>query len=476
MSASATAEPRFVAEAEAFRTRWQDHPAFRLLKRYWRCSDEDLGQAIRKIHSGSIPEETYRTEESGLKTSLGLLLFPLRAFATKRWLGRSRPITDWQLETIDEEYFRTWFAEIYAALPGTKRLSPRAPAPIPGHELTPSPYECAALGDLLRLLFLAPAMTVALESLRRECGLDVRQAYRNAVTTYTVFSGYFARYPCRRFVTFDDESNPPARVIAYRRRCEGEFIVVQNGERNRHPHIAFGAMDRYLVFGPAYERILRDIGVRARRFDSVGALVLDRRFRALEAALAEGGAVRHDVLFVDQGIYPHNGLCERSGRSLETIVERLGRLKGLRPELRIAYQMRKYPPAMAWLEEKIKEMVRDRGEGRLDVLDNPDGDASYRNLARSRLLMTFESTLGFEALRMGRRALFVNFSGDPSETLCPDPRYQLEDPAADYARFEAAVLSLLTDEPFEVPSAALDRHPFVDGRTRERIAALLASG
>jgi hypothetical protein len=330
------------------------------------------------------------------------------------------------------------------------------------------------LSDVLRLMLLAPLMTLALESLRRASGLDARQAYRHCVTTFTVFSGFFGRWPCRRFVTFDDESNPPARVLAFRRRGGEEFVVVQNGERNAHPHIAFGLMDRYLVFGPAYERILRGIGVKAGRFDPVGALVLDARFKTLQAALSSANGPLHDVVFVDQGVYPHNGLCERSGRSLETIVERLGELKSRRPELKLAYQLRKYPARLAWLEKLVREMVERRGGGRLEVLPNEDGGASYRSLASTRLLMTFESTMGFEALRSGRKALFVNFSGDPSETLCPDPRFQLEDEAADYGRFEACVLGLLGAELSEIPAAVLERHPFADGRTQERIAALLS--
>jgi hypothetical protein len=119
-------------------------------------------------------------------------------------------------------------------------------------------------------------------------------------------------------------------------------------------------------------------------------------------------------------------------------------------------------------------MVLRRGGGHVELLENPDGGASYRGLARCRLLMTFESTLGFEALRAGRKALFVNFSGDPAETLCPDPRFQHVDETADYGRFEEAVLRALSEPLDGPPPAALERHPYADGRTQERIAALLA--
>ena len=466
-------KPPFVDAAEQYRLRWEDHAAFRLLRLYLGCDGEELTQVIRKVYAGSIPEETYRLPEGGLRTALGLALFPLRALWAKSWLWRRGETADWQLAAVDDEYFSAYYATIYEALPARKRLSPRESGTFGGAELTASPYDSVRLRDVLLLFVLAPLMTLALEALRRSSGLDVRQAYRHAVTTFTVFSGYFGRYPCRRFITFDDESNPPARALALRRRGGEEFIVVQNGERNAHPHIAFGLMDRYMVFGPAYERILREIGVQAGRFDSVGALILDRRVKLLHEELARAGEPLHDVVFVDQGVYPHNGLCERSGRSLETIVERLGELQARRPELRIAYQLRHYPERLAWLEKLVRGMVESRGAGRVAILPNPDGVASYRSLARCRLMITFESTMGFEALRVGRKALFVNFSGDPTETLCPDPRFQLEDPAADYGRFEAAVMRLLDTPLTEVPAAVLERHPFADGKTQERIVALL---
>jgi hypothetical protein len=464
--------PPFIQAAENFAAARAGHPAFRLLKLYLRCDDDELAQVVKKIYCGAIPEETYRIPESRAKTAIGLALYPFHALLSKSWLWRRGETTDWQLETIDEAYFNRWFARIFAHLPGTKRLSPRAPDPVAGAETTTSPYVSVRLADLLALAVLAPLMALCLEHLRRAGGLDLRQAYRQAVTTFAVFSGYFSRFPCRRFITFDDESNPPARCLAFRRAGGAEFVVIQNGERNRHPHIAFGLMDRYLVFGPAYARVLQDIGTRA-RFEPVGALCLNERFAAVEEARRAGGEPRWDVLFVDQGIYPHNGLDERSGLSLETTVRRLGEIKARRPELRIAYQLRRYEPAQAWLEKKVREMVAREGQGRVELLDNPDGKASYRNLFKSRMLMTFESTLGFEALRLGRNTLFVNFSGDPAETICEDPRFQHEDPEADCARFEAKILARLAEGLAEAPAIAVERHLALDGGAQERIAERL---
>jgi hypothetical protein len=70
--------------------------------------------------------------------------------------------------------------------------------------------------------------------------------------------------------------------------------------------------------------------------------------------------------------------------------------------------------------------------------------------------------------------LFVNFSGDPLETLCEDPRFQHEDETADYTRFESKLLERLAKGLYEVPEVARERHLALDGRAQERIARILA--
>lgn len=468
-----TPEPPFIAAAEAFIAAERGALGSRLLRWYFGCPQEELDQALGKIYCESLPENTYRLPEPALKSALGLALYPAFILARRRWLWRAEPVADWNFETIDPPYFLRWFSEAFAALPGRKRLTPRAPFDLPGHEVTLPHWESVRLRDAAALLMLAAPVTAAFAAMGRRHGLNLLRAVRNTVSLYTVFRGYFARYPCRNFFTYDDESNPPARYLAFRRACPGVFAVVQNGERNLHPHIAYGRMDRYLLFGPAYEAILRAIKTRSERFVPVGALSLNER-RAL-ADSERGAPVLYDVLFVDQGVYPLNGLDERSGRSLETIMERLGELARRHPRLRVAYQMRPYPAGREAYVALIQDTVRRRAGPEVAILPNADGAASYRNALKSELVMTFESTLGFEAMMLGRKALFVNFSGDPTESLCPDPAYQHDDPAADFGRFEAKVLGLLAAPPAGVPEAARRRHWAFDGRVQERIAAALTA-
>lgn len=467
----------FVADARRFAAQTRDDAAFRLLRLYFGCTVEESDQVAAKIYSESIPENTYALPESRAKRALGLVAFAWTWPLRKSWLWRPAPPSDWILETIDEPYFLRWFERLYAALPGTKRVCPRGAFAVPGVEVVAPHARSIRLRDGLALALLCVPLALAVGRLSRRRGLDLRQAFRQMITLHTVWRGFFARFPCRDFITFDDETNPPVRALARRRAGVRRFIVIQNGERITHPRLSFGLMDLYFVFGRAYERILRGIGTDCPEFVPTGALCLNFHHDTIAAARREDGAALHDVLFIDQGVYPHNGLNERSGRSVEVLMERLGEFKRRQPGLRVAYQLRKYHPEQASLKRLVIETVRRRcGEG-VEILDNADGAQSYRAVLRSEVVVTFESTLGFESLMLRRKTLFVNFSGDPAETICPDPTYQLEDPSADYARFEAKLLGLLAAPPLrEAPAVAVDRHHAMDGKVQERIAArLLAS-
>ena len=467
------AAPPYVADAERFWTERGADPLFRLLGWCLRAEGADLEQAVKKIYCLSRPEDTYQPPEGAARRLFGAALLPALLLARRTWRWTPEPPVEFMLETIDRGYFERWFGAVWAALPDSKRVSPRHPEGFAGLPATAPPLTTVALGDVLRLAAAAPLFPFLLLSLRLRAGVDLGAAVRQTLSIHATFRGHFLRYPCRHFVTFDDESNPPARLIAFRQTCAGRLVVVQNGERSQHPHLAYGAMDDYYMFGSAYADILRSIGVKA-RFEPVGALCLDERWALLKDKLAARGPARWDVLMVDQGVYP-NGLDEKGARSLETIMERLARYADRHPGFRLAYQLRQYGATDPGRKEAVLAAVARTMGSRAQVLENAGKGESYVNLLDADVTLTFESTLGFEALRLGRKALFVNFSGDPLETLCEDARFQHEDPSADYARFEAkldAVRALRLDAP---PEAATRRHHAFDGQVQARLAAAIAA-
>lgn len=467
------APPPYVADAERFWAQRRSHPLLRLLGWCLRCGEDELAQAAKKLYCLSRPEDSYQPPEGRLQRLLGASALPLRLLLKRRWRWTAEPAVEFSLETIDRDYFQRWFGAVWDALPASKRVTPRHPEGFGDLPASEGLFASVRLGDVARLALAAPLWPVLLLDLNRRAGLDLGAALRQTLSIHATFRGYFSRYPCRHFVTFDDESNPPARHIAFRQLCPGRLVVVQNGERSQHPHLAYGSMDDYYLFGTAYGELLRSIGVKA-RFEPVGALCLNERWPLLKDKLAAAAAPRWDVLMVDQGVYP-NGLDERGARSLETIMQRLAQYHDRRPDLRLAYQLRHYGAVDPGRKDAVLAAVRRHLGERAQVLDNAGKGESYLNLLQADVTLTFESTLGFEALALGRKALFVNFSGDPLESLCEDERFQHEDPGADYGRFEAkldAVRALRLDGP---PECATRRHHAFDGRVQERLAAAVAA-
>ena len=108
---------------------------------------------------------------------------------------------------------------------------------------------------------------------------------------------------------------------------------------------------------------------------------------------------------------------------------------------------------------------------RTDDAPGLSGD-SYVSLHKTRVALTFNSTLGYEAffIRRGLKVLFVNYAGNPYENYSADERFQLTDETADYGRYERKLLDLLALDLPEPPAVARERHAFFDGRVQERVA------
>ena len=467
-------DPRldFIAQARRFALERRAGLPFRFLKSYTRASEDEFAGLMAKVYCDALPQRPGEPESLG-RSLLKLLLHPFHFALSRRFFWRRETLVDFDLETIDREHFDRWYGAIYDRLPGSKRMTPSAPADLAGLPAS-EPMTSAVTPRTLAWLFAAPLWALPLWLLSRREGLNLLVSYRRALSLYAVYEGHFRRYPCRHFVTYSDELNHPCRHLAFRQNCSGQLVAVQNGERVYHPAIAFGSLDLYLTFGTYMQRLCRDLQVKAGRIAAVGALNLDQWQPLLAELERKAEPERYDVLLIDQSLWPYNGLDRRTADSFEKVFANLDRLKKDRPELRVAFQLRAYG-ANAEHKRHILDAVGRSFREKIDILDNEGRGETYANIFRSRLVLCYNSTIGYEAFfcGKGKKTLFVNCSGDPCQILSPDPRFQLYDETADYGRFEEAVLSLLELKLSEPPEVARERHLPPDGRVPERIAVFL---
>ena len=479
MSAAIAARPepgnkereRFLLDAEAFIRDFRGAAAFRYLRWLTGCGEPELANLIGKIYCDALPESSDGTE-SPFVSAARSLAHPFAYALTKKYAWTRAASVASDLETIDRGYFDKWFTTIYAGLKAPKRLTPRVVEGFDGFELAEPIGRTVRFGTLLKL-FAAPLFIPWL-LFRPPSAVRPRflRAYRKALSFFAIYDGHFDRYPCRDFITFADESNHPSRWIAFKRRCPGKLIVIQNGAREIHPVHAFGMADVYLVFGEFARRTCADLRMRVSTIEVIGALCLNERYPLWKERDAAAEPV-YDVLFIDQTVWPYNGIDRAAGDGLLKIAENLGEYKRRHPKCRVAFQMRPYAEGPE--KRAVLAAARQRFPGGVEILENLGQGDSYVSIMKSRLILTFSSTLGIEAFFFGRgtRSLFVNYTGSPVHDFAPEPRFQLTDDRGDYGTFEKKLDETLRLEIDEIPASIRDHHAHFDGRVQERAAAAI---
>ncbi len=468
-TAPAAAHPAlaFIPKAEAFAAAHRGDAAFRFLKAYLGATEDELELVMKKLYCDALPQVNYQAEPLW-RVALDSLLHPAFYALKKSWGWRREPFVEVQMETIDLAYFKKWFDRTFDGFVASKRVAPRGA--LPGYPTT-SPVEGSIAPGVLPWLAVAPLFIPALWSLSRRYGMNLLKSYRRCLGTYAVYEGHFRRWPCRHFVTYADELNHPCRWLAFKHNAPGKLIVIQNGERGLHPFYAYSAMDVYLTFGDFAKAIAGPLRMRVGRHHAVGALCLNEQFDRVAALEKAGAAPVWDVLMIDQGVYPHCGLDLKTARSFETMMDNLNEFKKRNPRLRVAYQLRHYPEGSAPGRDTLAILKAHLTDG-VEILPNEKNGDSYVSLYKSRVALTFNSTLGYEAffIRRGLKVLFVNYAGNPYENYSDDERFQLTDEAADYGRYERKLLDLLALDLPDPPAVARERHAYFDGRVQERVA------
>ncbi len=463
----------FVDDAEAFARSYRGAWPFRYLAWLTGASGPDLEALIAKIYADALPESSTGVE-SALSSATRSLSHPFAYALSKKILWRrSDPVVS-DLETIDRAYFEKWFARIFATLKAPKRLTPRTSDGFPEFRLAEPIGRTVSPGTLAKLflapfwipwLLFAPPKAVRPRFLR---------AYRKALSFFAIYDGHFDRFPTRDFITFADESNHPSRYLAFKRHCRGRLIVIQNGGREVHPVHAFGMVDTYLLFGEFARKSFSDLRLKAGRTEVVGALCLNEMYPLYLDLQKQDSGARYDILFIDQSIWPLNGVDKEAGDGLLKIIENLGLYHEKHPNRRVAYQLRVYGGSTIE-KEAVLAAIRPRLRG-VEILENNGKGESYANIFRSDLVLTFGSTLGIEAFYFGggKKALFVNYTGSDCHDFAPESRYQLTDKSGNYEAFERKVDELLLLRLEVTPESVKQHHAYFDGKVEERIAAVIA--
>jgi len=286
-------------------------------------------------------------------------------------------------------------------------------------------------------------------------GTNLIKGFTRGIVTYGQARRYFAENPARAFLTYE-ENNSTATVYAAFHDAGGRtYAAFQNGiwyNDEGFDHLRF---DHLFSIGQAWIDRHTSLGSRFGEATAIGSLAIGSH-RA-DATLV---APEIDVLVIDQGVpdlgAQHWGAAGASGVS--RFLEFVRRFASDHPELRVAYQKRLYSGPARSAEASLDRLLRDAP---IEFLDGDGRSAAYRAVARARAVVTMNSTVGLEALAMGRPAVFCNFTGSPDYDVVPGP---LQVSRPDYSLFCSRIDAALRGS---VGAANIDLDYFISARTAE---------
>jgi UDP-N-acetylglucosamine 2-epimerase len=219
-------------------------------------------------------------------------------------------------------------------------------------------------------------------------------------------------------------------------------------------------MDVFFCFGQHYADQFTRVGSVIGRSIPVGSPILNEKFDLIRSAWAED----IDILMIDQTTRSLRRHSKAAYDSLVKLLENLAAFMKAHHKTAVRYQLRDYED-----KSEREETVALLERFKISWLDNTGHYESYENMARSQLVLTMWSTMGYEALAIGKKVLFCNYTGDPALSVAAVPEIQEIDPS--YASFERKIKDLLARPiPAEVKREAALRQRYFDGNASGRIA------
>lgn len=181
-------------------------------------------------------------------------------------------------------------------------------------------------------------------------------------------------------------------------RAGAELFLIQ---RTRHwvsPIASFFDFDTYLCFGEYFGKLALDLKGHLNKIVSIGSLVsLHNDF----PAKATGTKKEFDFLFIDSPFQEHLNISwDYRKRHFQT-YDWLLSLKQHYPNARIAVAARRSYPIDASVLNELKKYD-------IEILQDVN---TYDLIASTPTILTFYSTMGFEALAEGKRCIFMDPQG-----------------------------------------------------------------
>ena len=284
---------------------------------------------------------------------------------------------------------------------------------------------------ILLIIFFMP-LIIVLSFLSKK---NYFQSIVRSIIIYSRTFNHFKLYPTNIYLTFEDNGCSPAFYDAFKNSGGIKLLAYQNGLRFREKSLVGNCFDHLFCYGQSSLELYKSLNAKIVNYDFVPSIILSNN-KYLKKKKKE----IIDILFIDEGL-PYSSKNSytydfNKQNYLKMYIKDIIQFSKNNNKLNIVFQLRPYEN----FENKIFEYAKSLFiNTQIKVNKNIDDYETYRKIQYSKMIVTNQSTIGIEALSMGKTAIFTNHS-KRNEILVNHP-FQLD--YKGYKSFEDIIIKFL---------------------------------
>tara|TARA_B100001059_G_C17810513_1_gene571971 strand:- start:1391 stop:2218 length:828 start_codon:yes stop_codon:yes gene_type:complete len=236
-------------------------------------------------------------------------------------------------------------------------------------------------------------------------------------------------------LTFEDNGCSPIFYDAFKNAGGYKLLAYQNGLRFREYALFGNCFDHLFCYGQSSLELYKSLHAKIYNYDFVPSIILSNN-----KYLIDSKKEVIDILFIDEGL-PYSSKKSFTfdfsrENYIKMYIKDIIQFSKNYNKLNIVFQLRPYEDYENEIYEYAKSIFNNT---LIKVNKNTDNFETYRQIQCSKIIVTNQSTIGIEALSMGKTAIFTNHSRR-NEILINHP-FQLK--YKGYNSFEEIIIKFL---------------------------------
>ena len=258
---------------------------------------------------------------------------------------------------------------------------------------------------LLILIYLPLVITISAISKK-----NYFQSIMRSILIYNRTFHHFNSFPTFIYLTFEDNACSPMFYDAFKNSGGYKLLAYQNGLRFKQNSLIGNCFDHLFCYGESSLKLYRSLNAKIFNYNFVPSIILSNNNFLLKTKKEV-----IDILFIDEGLpfsaskkFTYNFVREDY---LKYYINDIIRFSKNYHNLNLVYQLRPYDTFQEEIYNYAKSIF---SNSKIKISKSIDTYETYRKIQTSKIIVTNQSTIGLEALSMGKTAIFSNHSGKNS--------------------------------------------------------------